>query len=401
MTQPSASALIAALGAPLSPPIAPLPPPKIGPQSLKVASYFSLRAASYFSQYAFKIPSDPLIVMPYVAHLLKGGHVAAADLLFKARRVELFALGASKSFLIQAHLVIKGEGAPHVKAQGLEALTLTHLQKPTLFFPTIAQANEMTLQELHTTWANNLATLIGFLARERLPLIGFHGTPARGLVGIQKDKGAKGVYPILWVAAIGNRVDPVTDLCSLFSIVRKAWGYASDLGGVFVIDAHKGSLACARPITGEEITPSNLDSSEEGVFLKAVRDNQNGWELVVTVQPHSYSSLVEGVIPNSDTLYPKEGLYPFLYTTDQLTFDKGKLMQRLKMQEFLVKSFRFLNLSKWNLGSLQNYNKAGRAALTAYAERRPPTPPPPTAKPALSAEDYDDDPLPQPPDFEF
>lgn len=261
-------------------------------------------------------------------------------------------------------------------------------------FPKMEEIEKSKFEDVHQIWRSNNEILIGMIQSCDIPHFGFHGTDKKGIDGIRHTKNPKGGY--IWVAGIDFHLDPISTLADFYSIIRKSSNYADD--GIFVVKTGTASFIdkAIWLYKGLRYREMDIDSPSDLHFLKLVDRNGEGesswrrlrwedcwWEkagvdispemireewgikriipefqsrisiptskiyvadeLHLSFDPQSYSSIVKGMIFNEDSLYPEKQVNDWNTTED---WKKFVLAKRFKMQEILVKAFRFLSVIK-------------------------------------------------------
>ena len=247
---------------------------------------------------------------------------------------------------------------------------------------------------VHKIWRKNLQTLIGILATEKIPRLGFHGTDSYGLNGILSTHVSNPKY--LWVAGINIALDPITRLADFYRAAHKAYNYGPDAdGGIFVLrtrlDQHIGKYV--HDISEDEEDLRDLDTVNDKTFFHLVHRNIVGederWdrsgqtfgvdaalirghignpdslhhpkdiftvdEYHVAFNPKTYSEVVRGVILNADAVYQ----YRLPRTNQEYTLQC--LASRLRQQEFLLKVFA--PYVEWSEKKVREYTQTGKYLL--------------------------------------
>jgi hypothetical protein len=264
------------------------------------------------------------------------------------------------------------------------------------YLPAPQDLGSLSLTRMHKIWRKNLQTLVGILATEKIPRLGFHGTSSFGLQGIDATHVSHPKY--LWVAGINIVLDPITHLADFHRAAQKSLAYSNADGGVFVLQAPVDQcIGKYIHDTSEDIeTLRDFDTVDDKKFLHLVHRNTVGEdehddrsgkafriygalvrrrnripdsvdaytsdlyhpmdiftvdEYHIGFSPETYSKVVQGVILNADTAYP------FRAPRTAHEYVLQCLAARLRQQEFLLKVFAPYIV--WSEKKVREYTQRG------------------------------------------
>lgn len=212
-----------------------------------------------------------------------------------------------------------------------------------LSFPSVHQIGKMTSFSINEIYNKNLITLLSLMPKEKIPLIGFHGTDKTSMSEILKTKrsGKAGGREYLCIASYGDQSsDKVKFLAELYICAYKAIGYGDS---VLIVNATNAVINQTLGVGGGDEKECKKDHLTHKIFAQIIKNCSTDGENVKknVVERHlefdssNFSEISYGATKNPSK-YPRIIICDYLslsLTTER--FEKGILMTRLKIQELV------------------------------------------------------------------
>lgn len=269
-----------------------------------------------------------------------------------------------------------------------------------LHFPTMDEVRHLPVKDAHAIWSDNQQTLVGWIAENEIPHIGLHGTTKEGLKAIQKThiSRSKDRLMQIYIASRRYSLDPITDLADFHAIVRKVQHFEGQKGGILVVDATTAAEHVL-PILDSGFFPRHVahDTVNQRKFIDLIGRHagnnfheahlakidvlasgklmtlyvDNTYEYLLHFNPKSYSSVVKGVIKETETIYPAEELNLFVkrYRHFREANPRNILAKRFKDQEVIVGALeKFGFFSNPQTTPWRNYHQMGKELMNKVDE---------------------------------
>ncbi len=278
-------------------------------------------------------------------------------------------------------------GSDHLLMPTKLATRVNECAEKRLYFPTVAELQELGLSDLHQIFSTNQETLIGMLGMEPFPRFGFHGTEQNAVMALISSRApVSDAGNFLWITSFYNRVNPVAQLADIQSMLYKSSLYMgkefNPTDGIFVLDA-----TTARPYGKSfsfQVAETATDTAvDKRIFNLMARDGTgpliatgqgrrpliredalvNVDEFHITFTRETYDQVVKGYVLRSDSHYPLTGVLNY---SNQ---DAFQLFDRLVRQEFLVNAFEKLKIVDVPNAPWKEYHRTGLELLNLPPEQ--------------------------------